>query len=789
MRKVLVVIDEHPLRSSIQSGQECALGLGNMSKLRVAVGSVLLVGMVTPGGLVTSGSVSAQVLDRIEIVETPMAAEIHIVFNTRTLYLRHTPSEKGDLVRIFLDFPDQDRSRRFAREPAASPPSDLVPKFTVTFPDQATNGLSIRFAKPVRFKVTQRDIRNASRIVVAVKLDKPVVPQPPLPEVKGPAPAKPAVPKQAFDVPPFRPGTDMERYAAELNTLGGAALAAEEYEKAIEIFNTLLNLPPHKQSQEAQEMVGVARERNGETVKARVEYEHYLRSYPTGEGAARVQQRLAALAEAKTQAAQKWAGKKPRKIDETQVYGSVYEYYYGGYSQSKTTETVDNTTTNSNRHDQSLLQSAFDVTARYRKDEYDNKFVARGTHSYDLLATTDIRRNVNRLRALYFEHSSQDSYLIRVGRQPGNSGGVLDYRFDGAWFRYTAVPQFLNINLLAGQPRQFSLETTYVPDDPRNFRAELKRYFYGANVDIGPVGQAWSGNAYYINQMVNGVVDRRAVGTEVRYSSNGKNAFGLIDYDISYNVLNVAMLNGTWAMEGSTFTLLADHRRTPYLQTTNALFGVAGATSLDLVKKENEEALRVAAKQNTATSDLFLAGVLHSVGKDWQLGGDVRLNKISSAAASTCLVILPGTSTLFLNPNVQTDALCSLQALPGTGNIWTYTAQAIGANVLFENHTVVVNASYIDNQAYRGQSLTFNSLARIGSQLQFDTFLVFYHQTDSTDMELYRMTPTVRVDYRFLNNWTIEGSGGIEKTLSTSPTMKDSTTRQFFFFGLRWDFS
>lgn len=733
----------------------------------------------------------AQVLDRIEIVETPAAAEIHIVFNTRALYLRHTPSEKGDLLRIFLDFPDQDRSRRFARELAASPPSDLIPKFTVTFPDTATNGLSIRFDKPVRFRVSQRDIRSASRIVVSVKLEKPVAPSPLSPEVKAPAPMTsgiPKGPKQAFDIPLFRPGMDMERHAAELNKAGRAALTAEDYEKAVEIFNVLLNLPPNKQSQEAQELVGVARERNGEIEKSRAEYEHYLRSFPDGAGAVRVQQRLGALAEARSLAAQERAGKKTKKIDQVQVYGSIYEYYYGGYSQTSITDKVSNTSTKFNNQDQSLLQSAFDVTARYRKDEYDNKFVVRGTHSYDLLALDDSRRNINRLRALYFEHSSQDSYLIRVGRQPGNSGGVLDYRFDGAWFRYTAVPQFLNLNLLAGQPRQFSLESTYVPDDPRNVTATLKRYFYGVNVDIGPLGQAWSGNVYYINQMINRVVDRRAVGTEMRYASNGKNAFGLVDYDVSYGVLNVAMLNGTWVTEGTTITLLADHRRTPYLQTTNALFGTPNA-SLDHINTANASLLRDQAKSVTATSDLFLAGVLQSVSKDWQIGGDVRLNKISGTSASNCLVILPGTSTLFLNPNAQTDALCSLQALPGTGNIWTYTAQAIGANFPFENNTLVVNASYIDNQAYRGHALSINSLARLGTQLQFDTFLILYHQTDNTNVELYRVTPTIRMDYRLLNSWTIEGSAGVEKTITTSPTQKDSTTREFFFLGLRWDFS
>ena len=144
---------------------------------------------------------------------------------------------------------------------------------------------------------------------------------------------------------------------------------------------------------------------------------------------------------------------------------------------------------------------------------------------------------------------------------------------------------------------------------------------------------------------------------------------------------------------------------------------------------------------------------------------------------------------MFINPNAITDASCSLQALPGSGDIWTYTAQAIGANVPFENTTFVGNASYITSPAYRGQSLTLNSLARLGQQWQFDTFVLLYHQKDSFNVDLYRVTPTVRFNYRFLDSWTLEATGGVEKTRTDSSTQKDSTLREFFFFGLRWDFS
>lgn len=732
----------------------------------------------------------AQILDHIEIVETPSAAEIHIIFNARALYLRHTPSDKGDLIRIFLDFPDFDRSRRFARELAASPPSDLIPKFKVTFPDQATNGLSVKFERPVRFRVSQRDIRSSSRIVIAVKLEKPAMPPVPPPEVQVPSIPKipaPTEPVTSFEVPPFKPGMKVEEYALDLMQRGQAALAAGESEKAVLLFNAALNLPPNNQSRDAQEMIGVAREEVGDHDKARAEYEHYLKVYPAGDGSVRVRQRLAALANKTASLPRKRVKKPAKRIDEMRVYGSIYEYYYGGYSQTTITDKIANSTTKFHNHDQSMLQSSFDVTGRYRKNEYDTKVVARGTQTYDMLATTDVRRNISRLRALYFEHSSQDSYFLRLGRQPGNTGGVLDYRFDGAWVRYTAVPQFLNLNLIAGQPRQFSLSSNYVPDDPRNFRADLDRYFYGANVDIGPIAQAWSGNAYFVNQMINGIVDRRAVGTELRYASNGMNAYGLVDYDVSYNILNVAMINGNWVTEGTTYTFMADHRRTPYLQTTNALFGTPGAT-LEHINATNEALLREQATAVTATSDLYMLGLMHAVSKDWQLGGDVRLNRISGTGATNCLVILPGTSTLFLNPNAITDAPCSLQALPGTGNIWTYTVQAIGANFPVENMTFVANGGYITSSAYTGQSLSLNSLARLTPQWQLDTFVILYRQKDNLNVELYRVTPTIRIDYRFFNSWTLEGSGGIEKTLTNSSTQKDSTTREFFFAGLRWDF-
>ena len=56
-------------------------------------GSLLVRNRALSGMFVPAPTAAQQVLDRVEIVETPTAAEIHIAFNTRIIYQRHTPSD------------------------------------------------------------------------------------------------------------------------------------------------------------------------------------------------------------------------------------------------------------------------------------------------------------------------------------------------------------------------------------------------------------------------------------------------------------------------------------------------------------------------------------------------------------------------------------------------------------------------------------------------------------------------------------------------------------------------
>jgi tetratricopeptide (TPR) repeat protein len=76
---------------------------------------------------------------------------------------------------------------------------------------------------------------------------------------------------------------------------GKRALTGGELSQAVQIFTKLLQKTDDESAEVAQELLGVARERNGQTAHAKAAYEQYLERYPEGEGATRVRQRLTAL--------------------------------------------------------------------------------------------------------------------------------------------------------------------------------------------------------------------------------------------------------------------------------------------------------------------------------------------------------------------------------------------------------------------------------------------------------------------------------------------------------------
>jgi tetratricopeptide (TPR) repeat protein len=677
-------------------------------------------------------SAQAHVIDRIDINRVGDDAEIHILFDVRIQYLREASLKNGE-IHIFINLLEADPdSTSLIPEAKESPPSDIAPHFTVAYPG-LDSSLTIKFDNEVNYRVRPgSDGRSISVFVPAIK-----------PKIE----AKPETARGVISP------EEVEGKAKQLFNNARGALAQGQTDVAVETLNQLLNLPPNQQSQAAQELIGEAREKNGEYDKARVEYELYLKLYPDASDVKKVKARLAnlpkeAYAKVMPQAARTRAAEK-----KMMVYGSFSQSYYNGQFHTDTaTANGSNIILDSlTGTDQSTLISALDLTGRRLTENTDTRIVVRDDYRANFLSNST---NQNRLSALYVEQSARDrSYLYRLGRQAGTAGGVLG-RFDGAWLGFSPNSTW-RVNGVIGTPVDFY-----------NTDAERKT-FAGLSVDINRLPGQWSGSGYYIEQRVGSVVDRQAVGLEAHYFDAKRNYMGQLDYDRMFKEVNIAMFQGNWMSEkGNNYTLLADHRKSPSLQLTNALPGYPAQTISALIQSGvSRETLIADAKALTPTSNLLMVGMTHPYTPHLRLGGDFRINNISG-----------------------TEAAGTQPAAPGTGNMYIVTAQAIGNNLMLENDLGVASASYINAKTYKGQSLAFTQTETFRQRWRLDVSLQLYNQKDNLDVHMTRVTPSLKLSYRMNESMSFDGEGGIENTHNSSPIKDEKTRRYYVYIGYRWDF-
>jgi tetratricopeptide (TPR) repeat protein len=728
--------------------------------MRIVKSFILLLAVLVSTAQVYAAEV-AQILDQPEVVPVGDNADIRINFSVPVTYLRSFPDGPSDTLRIAFDIPDPCLAEQLTiQESKASPKTNIITPFSLTFPEvvavskrgnatcrvtgnknvDTNKTLLIRFDSATAYKVRLGDDNHS--IIVQVPLRAQPIATFVAPTLSVPAPPE---------------GAD----AKELMRSGKASMVAGEFDGATQTFNRLLNLPPNNYSQDAQEYVGNSREKNGDFAKAKIEYELYLKLYPQSEGAQRVSTRLAAINNGTARVAENKASTKKQinQVNQVTSFGSLSQYYYGGRTLNDTTTGAVNNKSRST--DQSGLVTSFDATARWRHNEHDDKVVFRDAQTHNF-PPGDNFRDTNRLSALYWDHEDKSiGYMFRLGRQPGNSQGVLG-RFDGGFLRYSINDNF-RVTGVAG-----------VPDNGSHSSIQTSRNFYGTSIEYGAPSSNISGNLYVIQQNADGFTERRAVGTEVRYFNNSTSLFGLLDYDTIYNDVNIFLAQGNWTTSnGITFNALLDHRKSPILYGETAVPTVPGVLSVgDLQKVLSKDQIIRSIKDITADADTALLGATKQITPKWQLGGDVRLNRTS------------GTNGILGNP--------SFPAQQGTGIAYTYSLQAIGTNTIFADDTSVINTSYIDDPHYSAQVLGLTNVSTFRTKWHVTSSLNFYNQkSDSTqsDTKTFKVSPTARLSYQMFDSAQLEAELGFEKSYTSDNTnTKTRSTRESMFVGYRWDF-
>lgn len=739
----------------------------------------------------------AQIFDRIDVDTREREAEIVIRFAPKILYQRHVPLDEGREVRVFLRLSETGLNEsELMQETLRVAATDRMPGLTVLYPE-LVNGMLVTFTRRTAFAV-KPGADNRS-IVITLPLPpaaKPAAP-PPVPVAAPPAPpeppsapvaappvpvaapavpAAPATPVETAVPPPLTPAEIEARTAAFMEE-ARRALASKEPGIAINRLNRILGLPPNSQTEAAQALIGEAREQNGELLKARAEYELYLKLFPQGPSAARVRERLAALPKGEL------AARAPRPLpkeagpSEWFFSGNVSSYYYTGKSQIETLVPPPPGMLTFNRDtlsmvDQRSLISSVNLHARRRDAFSDTRIVFRDTDHRNYLNPD---RSYNRVYSAYVDHNDRKlGYYARLGRQNPSGMGVLE-RFDGVQGGYNLSPEW-RANAVYG--------------DAVEFLSPFRKTFYGASIDLLPQTGRPGISLYAIDQTLDGLANRRAIGTEARYFDGRISAFGMLDYDVLYKAVNILMLQGNYLDEsGNNYFVVLDHRRAPSLSLTNALLAAPGLSVKDMVRQQGIDAVRDQAKSLAATSNMFSIGLTHPFSERWLLGADYRLAAISATQPVVAVIPLGVIGTCLGTIDViNNTCIYNTASQQGSGNNHVVTFQAIGNSLFAPNAVGVGSVSFIRAPTYHGEALGLTYMLPIGESWRLDANLRYYTQRDDDGTRQTRLSPSLKIGYQWRNKLYWEGEIGREVSTTSGPTRDDQVKRDYFFTGLRWDF-
>lgn len=515
--------------------------------------------------------------------------------------------------------------------------------------------------------------------------------------------------------------------AARLLTAAGDALSAADYERAIQIYTKVLSLNAPSAHPEAREMLGLARERNGQRAHARTEYAAFLAAWPDHPDASRVRQRLQALAtsaepEPRASAPTERRVPGPRRFD---LHGSLASFYSRGefYLDDDVGDRVSDSSWVNDLH----------LNGRMRTPGYEIEASASGRFRFDFEG--DDVGSDSRLSALLVEGSQRGrGWWGSVGRQRGG-GGILG-RFDGARIGYRPNDS-IDMQLLGGFPLK-----DYASDG-----IDTDRFQLGAVVDTLDLFSLVDLQVYGNYQNEDDLSYRAALGAQLRHLREGRSLVATLDYDVYFNAVNIAMLLADVRVaERLNLNTLIEYRKSPILTLGNALIGQNADSISELHDDLSASRIKKLAEDRSTESTTFTLGGRYEFGDRFDLSGNVTTSRLGSTPGSGGV---PGT--------------------PDTGWEFDYYAQIAGRALLMDRGVSVLGLRHHDGDRQDSWGLLLNGRYPVYRSLRLNPILRIDYLDGDDD--LLRIVPRMRLDYRW-RDWvfdldlaveTLQGLGGADR--------------------------
>jgi len=670
------------------------------------------------------------------------AGSVIVQFNCSMTYVSNYPQRMGDELRIELQ-----------PLPGCPPGSTLGETLPVERGNQpgllevrlepslgGRRSLMLRFARIVDFTIRLRPGLTGLEIVIGRRSGHSV-----------------AEPAEAPNAPSRAPQRTLPP-AAELDLLAGQARKAmqdRDYDTAIRLYTKLLEYPEHPGRPQAQEYLGLARERKGQLAQAKLEYLEYLHRYPDGTDVELVKQRLAAIV---TLDGASVPGGNAPDASRWQLSGAVAQEYRNDHN------TLTSAGVSTSGIGQAALDSNADLQLQRRGDVFDFKARVYAGYLADMHSIAGVAGSETVLPQAFVEvDDSATHWVARLGRQSQSTGGVYG-TFDGAYFGWLVRPG-LRLGVAAGSP----LETYAATFSHERQFGNLSAEFLGVVPGLDLSAFAYQSNA-------SGVLDARQVGLESRYYRDGHSIVAQLDYDLSYHVLNSATVLASWTLPGRwTFTGIGDHRKTPFAGTYNALIGQPTSSLSDLVASLGIDAVRALALDRSAASDTLTLGLQRPIGERVQWGVDAAFSRIGGTPASG-----------------------GVAAVPSSGTALSLSTQLLGGGWLVDSDIDTVGLSYTSRAGTKVESIYGTARYPLGSNIRIGPRLQLSYTTgndpNTGTSAGWSASPALLADWRFRRG-TVQFEAGYERAAynaslapgvpidpnNPTPTLVDQSTRRIFF--------
>lgn len=686
---------------------------------------------------------------------------ILMILNNPATLASQRMSNDGMSLRVVLT-PSEGFDATAANDPIETRPVMIVPGVGTAFITIDRSGrdhvMTIRFSAPADGSVAQSGERS-----LVISLERRGSAQNCLPsasssqtaEAPATSPAPGVGPTASLPPAPLPDGQPLDE-AATLLAEARSAITNEEYPRAVQILTNIVGMPDNASSADAQELLGLARERNGQLAHAQAEYEIYLEKYPEGEAADRVRQRLAAIVTAQSApppelraAGEGYQGPAdeladagartgiisiPRRGESFPPLGpqpgrrsagggqgntgfaeetlepfpepptfqaTVALNYYLNQSSTLFTELDTDTTDEDNELLQNDIVLSLDMSDEVRLGSGTLEWRMSGEYEVDVSDTSNNRLQLSRVFGEYT--NGEDGPTLAFGRQSRRDDG-LQGRFDGVHLSYP-IGQDWRVSGLAG------LDVESKSD-----------MLFSGNSLVGLAAATYSGlgertelTGYLAGQTVDGFTDRFAVGIEGSHATETLSMFGQLDYDVSFGRVNLARLSYNQVLGNlSSFSVAAEYRHSPLLSLSTALQGQT-ATTLDALSTTFTDAeIQQLAQDRTSEVASLSIGYQRPLNDTWQ-------SSVEASVYST----------------TGTPASGGVDAVAAPGEEYYLALQAVGSGIIRENDVISLSSRVASNDA--------------SDLYLFDTYWRF----DMTDT--LRLRPRLRMAHRVLN-----GSGGTE---------------------------